>query len=94
MKGIHLYEAIFLHTVNGRKIYDLGQNISGILSFEVCGKKGEEVRFYPAEKLDEKGDADQMAKNWLLIDDCISYRIGHTGVWETFRMKFTYFAGR
>lgn len=91
---IHRYEATYLHTVSNRRIYDLGQNLSGILDFEVKGKKGTELRFYPAEKLDEHGDADQMAKNWMPIDSCITYKIGRDDTWENFRMKFTYFAGR
>jgi len=105
---IHRYEAKYLDTVKrkknetqdaetegiSRRIYDLGQNISGILNFEVKGKKGTVLRFYPAEKLDADGDVDQMAKNWMLIDNCITYRIGQDDVWEAFRMKFTYFAGR
>lgn len=99
IKVIRRYGARYLHTVinkNGqeRKIYDLGQNISGILTFEVKGRQGQELRFYPAEKLDKNGDADQMAKNWMLIDNCITYRIGAGNTWESYRMKFTYFAGR
>ena len=102
IKVIHRYEAKYLHTVEKneeekkvhRRIYDLGQNISGMLQFDVKGKKGTELRFYPAEKLDASGDADQMAKNWMMIDNCITYRIGEDDTWETFRMKFTYFAGR
>lgn len=103
IKVIHRYEAKYLHTlkkenseteIGSRRIYDLGQNISGILDFEIKGKKGTEIRFYPAEKLDENGDADQMAKNWMLIDNCITYQLGKDDTWERFRMKFTYFAGR
>lgn len=94
VKIIKDYEAKYLHTVNGRDIYDLGQEISGILEFQVKGKAGSEVKVYPAEKLSADGDADQMAKNWLMIDNCITYVIGRDDVWETYRMKFTYFAGR
>lgn len=65
VKVIHRYEAKYLHTVANRRIYDLGQNISGILNFEIKGRKGTEIRFYPAEKLAENGDVDQMAKNWM-----------------------------
>lgn len=36
-----------------RDIYDLGQNISGMLQFDVKGKKGTKLRFYVAEKLDK-----------------------------------------
>lgn len=99
IKVIQRYKAEYLHTVKNaagqnRAIYDLGQNISGILTFEVKGRRGQELRFYPAEKLDGNGDADQMAKNWMLIDNCITYRIGSDFEWESYRMKFTYFAGR
>ena len=58
-----------------RDIYDLGQNISGMLQFDVKGKRTK-LRFYVAEKLDKNGDVDQMAKNWVLIDNCITYVIG------------------
>ena len=96
IKAIHRYEAKYLHTIEktGRRIYDLGQNISGILTFEARGRKGTELRFFPAEKLGPDGDVDQMAKNWMPIDTCVTYRLGQDDVWETFRMKFTYFAGR
>lgn len=77
-----------------RDIYDFGQNMSGILEFEACGKAGEQVRLYPAEKLGPDGDVDQMAKGWVNVDSCITYIIGKDHTWETCRMKFTYFAGR
>ena len=92
------YPAKFLHVFSGAgeeaEIYDLGQNTTGILEFDVIGKKGDQIRIYPAEKLTTDGDADQMAKNWMLIDTCITYRIGQDDVWEHDRMRFTYFAGR
>ena len=94
VKAVKTYEAEFLHEVNGHKIYDLGQNISGILTAEVRGKAGEQIDFLPAEKLDESGDADQMAKNWMLIDNIVSYIIGEDDVWESFEQTFTYFSGR
>ena len=91
---VKTYEAKYLHTVNGRRVYDLGQNISGILSAEVCGRAGTQVDFYPAEKLDEAGDADQMAKNWMMIDNIVSYIIAADDIWEPFAQTFTYFSGR
>lgn len=94
VKVIKDYAARYLHDANGRAIYDLGQEISGMLEFQVKGKAGTEVKLYPAEKLSADGDADQMAKNWLMIDNCITYVIGQDDVWETYRMRFTYFAGR
>lgn len=77
-----------------RDIYDFGQNMSGILEFEVKGRSGDAIRIYPAEKLGENGDVDQAAKNWITVDSCITYIIGKDGVWEKCRMAFTYFAGR
>ena len=88
------YEAKYLHTVNGRAVYDLGQNISGILEATVRGQAGARVDFYPAEKLDAKGDADQIAKNWMPIDNVIRYVVAQTDRAERFSQTFTYFAGR
>lgn len=94
VKVVKSYEGKLLHQVNGRDIYDFGQNMSGILELEVKGKAGDEIRIYPAEKLREDGDVDQVAKNWVTVDSCITYIIGQDDVWEKCRMTFTYFAGR
>lgn len=77
-----------------RDIYDFGQNMSGILELEVQGKSGDRIHLYPAEKLQADGDVDQVAKDWTTVDSCITYIIGQDDVWETMRMRFTYFAGR
>lgn len=90
----HTYEGKYLGDVNNRMIYDFSQNMSGLLEFEVKGKKGDVINFYPAEKLGADGDVDQIAKGWTPIDVCITYIIGADDVWETCRMKFAYFAGR
>lgn len=95
VKVIKSYEGKLLHRVRPhRDIYDFGQNMSGILELEARGKAGDEIRIYPAEKLDENGDVDQVAKNWITVDSCITCIIGRDDVWEKFRMTFTYFAGR
>lgn len=94
IKVIHTYEAKYLHEANGRSIYDFGQNMAGMLEIRVKGKKGDSLRIYPAEKLDGNGDADQMAKGWMNIDTVITYRIGADDTWETWRERFTYFAGK
>ncbi|MBR0400778.1 MAG: family 78 glycoside hydrolase catalytic domain [Mogibacterium sp.] len=94
VRAVGEYEAEYLHTVNGRRIYDLGQNISGILSAEARGKAGTQLDFYPAEKLDDAGDADQMAKNWMMIDNVVSYILSQDDAWESFSQTFTYFSGR
>ena len=94
VKALKRYSAKKIGVVNGRAIYDLGQNISGILEAEVRGKAGTQVAFYPAEKLDPAGDADQVAKNWMPIDTVVTYVIGQDNVSERFAQSFTYFAGR
>lgn len=94
VKVIKSYDAVCLSRTGNRDIFDFGQNMSGILEFEVKGKSGAIVKLYPAEKLKVDGDVDQMAKNWVEVDSCITYIIGADERWETCRMKFTYFAGR
>ncbi len=94
VKVIRTYPARFLGQVNGRLIYDLGQNIAGMLELDVRGKAGDVIRILPAEKLGPDGDVDQMAKGWMMIDVCETYVIGRSDVWEHVEMKFTYFGGR
>lgn len=93
VKVIRTYEAEYLHTVNHRKIYDFSQNMSFLPEFDIKGKPGDEVRFYPAEKLNDDGDVDQYAKGWTLVDDVITYIIGSDET-EHYRQKFSYLAGR
>lgn len=94
IKVIKNYQAKELTPVNGRRIFDFGQNMSALLDIQIKGKKGNTIRIYPAEKLGADGDVDQVAKNWTTVDSCISYSIGSDDCWEEYRMKFTYFAGR
>lgn len=94
VKVIKVYDAVYLYEKDGRDIYDFGQNMSGILDLEVKGKNGDTIKIYPAEKLGENGDIDQVAKDWATVDSCITYMLGQDDMWEKCRMKFTYFAGR
>ena len=94
IKVIQTYNAKFKYMINNREIFDLTQNMSGILEFEVKGKKGNKISIYPSEKLNQEGDIDQYAKDWCLVDSCITYIIGEDDVWEKVRLTFTYFAGR
>ena len=94
VRALKRYEARQIGQVNGRTIYDLGQNISGILEAELRGKAGETAEFYPAEKLDADGGADQVAKNWMPINNVIRYEIAESGQVERFTQHFTYFSGR
>lgn len=94
IKVIKSYKGTYLHTAAQKEIYDFSQNMSFLLSFDIKGKKGDIVKIYPAEKLDQDGMVDQMAKNWMMIDTVLEYTIGETEEWESYREKFTYFAGQ
>lgn len=94
VKVIKTYIGKYLGIRNGKAIYDFGQNVSGMLSFEVKGYAGQEIHAYPAEKLTSDGDVDQVAKKWLPINVCETYIIAESNTWEKFEMTFTYFGGR
>lgn len=94
IKIIKTYEGKYLHKFENKSIYDFSQNMSGILELSVKGKSGDIIKIYPAEKLSPNGDVDQMAKNWTMVDNCITYIIGEDDVWEVCKLEFTYFAGR
>ena len=46
-----------LHTVNGRQIYDMGENITVQLKVTASGAPGEKIRMRFAENLDDNGEA-------------------------------------
>lgn len=94
IKVIRSYPAKYIHSVCNRDIYDLGQNVSGMLKLSYRGKKGDVLRIYPAEKLDKDKNADQVAKSWGAVGNCITCVVGEDDVWQEYRMRFTYFAGR
>lgn len=94
IRVIKEYKAKKIGSVAGKTVYDLGQNISGMLSVKLKGEPGDTVSFYPAEKLGDDGLPDQFAKNWMPIDCVIRCEIAGDGDWESFEQTFTYFAGR
>lgn len=94
IRVIKSYEAKRIGQSGRRTIYDLGQNISGLLHARIRGERGTQVRLYPAEKLTPDGDVDQQAKNWLMIDNCITFVLGKDNIEEEFSQTFTYFSGR
>lgn len=94
VKVIATYSARKLCVCGSRTVYDLGQNISGILSVKVIGNAGDTLRIYPAEKRKADGDVDQTAKNWCELDTQITCILSGRPEGEHFRMAFTYFAGR
>ena len=94
VKVIEKYSGRLVRSSDGKAVYDLGQNISGLVSVKVRGRKGDVITLRPAEKLDKNGEIDQMAKNWMNIGNSIVYEIGQTGETEEIKSWFTYFAGR
>ena len=94
IKVIKTYDVSLSYEKDGIRVYDIGQNISGMLRAKVKGKAGKEIFFKPAEKLDENGIPDQMAKNWMMIDNVIAYKLQKDNEIEDVRQAFTYFAGR
>lgn len=94
IKVIETYSAKLISEIDGIGIYDIGQNISGLLKAKVKGKAGTEISFKPAEKLDENGMPDQMAKNWMLINNIITYKLQKDDEIEEVQQAFTYFSGR
>jgi len=71
---------------NGDWVYDLGQNASAIIEIKVRGKKGDTVRFTPAELL--KADGSVTQKN-IGGPSYFSYILKGEGL-ETWRPRFTY----
>ena len=94
IKVIKTYDVSLSYEKDGIRVYDIGQNISGMLRAKVRGKAGKEIFFKPAEKLDASGIPDQMAKNWMMIDNVIAYKLQKDNEIEDVRQAFTYFAGR
>ncbi len=67
-------------------VYDFAQNLSGIIELKVQGKKGQVVKLWPAELLNNKNLANQNAtgKPYYFL-----YTLKGNGV-ETWRPRFTY----
>ena len=93
IRVLKTYDGQEIGEAKGMKVYDLGQNVAGLLTARLRGTPGSEVTFYPAEKLDAEGAPDQVAKNWLPIDNRVVY-VPATGEEEEFSQVFTYFSGR
>lgn len=75
----------------GHWIYDLGQNFSGIIRVKVKAKKGQTVRFWPAELLDENDDITQRASGDPFYFDYTASGIEDGECWQP---MFTYYGFR
>lgn len=71
-------------------LYDFGQNASGIVELKVKGKRGQQVRLYPAELIRPDGTANQRATGSPYY---YTYTLKGEGE-ETWRPRFTYYGFR
>lgn len=82
------YQAVFVKELeDGSRLFDLGQNMSGLFEIRVRGKRGTKIRIFPTEKLDIHGNP------WESMDSWCCYTLKGEGV-ESWKQKFTYCAGR
>jgi alpha-L-rhamnosidase len=75
---------------SSKYLYDFGQNASGIIELKVIGKKGQQVKIYPGEFLDEKNNINQSASGSPYY---LTYTLKGDGV-EIWQPKFTYYGFR
>lgn len=91
---VRSYRPACTRLVDGIRVYDIGENVSFVLECDVFGKSGEQIAFFFAEKCDEKGLPDQVAKGWLSVTSRIVYTISKDNCWEHVEQTFSYAAGR
>ncbi|WP_295119495.1 family 78 glycoside hydrolase catalytic domain [uncultured Chitinophaga sp.] len=84
-KPIHIKEII-----PGTRVYDLGQNFSGIPFIKVKGNKGDTVKITPAELVNEDGTANQKASG---PPSYFTYILKGEGT-ETWHPRFSYYGFR
>lgn len=58
-KEHEVFDAALIHTPKGTAVLDFGQNLAGIVSFSVQGKKGQKIKLRLGEILDENGEFTQ-----------------------------------
>ncbi|WP_442591122.1 family 78 glycoside hydrolase catalytic domain [Pedobacter sp. AW31-3R] len=75
---------------NRSRVYDLGQNSSGIIRISVKGKKGDTVRVTPSELLNTNGTVTQKATGSPFY---FTYILKGDGL-ETWEPRFTYYGFR
>lgn len=79
----------YLRTLpDGRRLYDIGINLSGWVAIEVAGERGAKVSLTFAEQLDSNGDLDMVYLRSARCQDNYTLR-GDIGQ-ESYRPRFTY----
>lgn len=91
LKIFDIFQPKEVKEINSRtRVYDLGQNASGIIRISVKGKKGDTIRVTPSELLNEEGRVTQKATGGPYY---FTYILKGEGV-ETWEPKFTYYGFR
>ena len=72
----------------GKYIFDLGQNMSGLFEVSVKGDKGSNIKIIPVEKLTADGKIDKTIDTWS------TYTLKGTGKIEVWKPSFSYAGGR
>ncbi|WP_217651527.1 family 78 glycoside hydrolase catalytic domain [Mariniphaga anaerophila] len=75
---------------DGSFLYDFGQNASGIVQLSVKGKRGQQIKLWPAELINTDSTANQKASGAPYY---FSYTLKGDGV-ETWKPEFTYYGFR
>ena len=75
---------------DGRKVYDFGQNASGIVKIQMKGHAGDTLRVYPAELLNDQGFANQKHTGSPYYYQYIFAKDGEV----TWKPRFTYYGFR
>lgn len=75
----------------GRWVYDLGQNFSGIVKLKVKARKGQTIRLWPAELLDDNQDITQGASGGPFY---FEYKASGKAEGEYWQPMFTYYGFR
>ena len=98
-KAIRTLNPTLLKSENEKKIFDVGENISGVVRVHISSPKGERVVLRFAELLDENGDLDfrstgdyfvsRSGKNQIMTDEFVS-----DGTDRFFEPKFVWHAFR
>lgn len=94
-----VYEPVSVRHVDEGLLFDLGQNMSGMLEITVKGKAGQSIDLSPAEKLDENGTIDQTIEDasimeWGDLNVKSTYILRGDPAGETWKQQFSYFGGR
>lgn len=84
------FEAAFLGEVNGKLIYDFGQNFAGIVSLKLKGREGQVVTVRHAEILNADGDLNTAFLRSARATLCYTCREGQ----QEYAPRFTYMGFR